>query len=205
MTLGIVTQIIGNPRKEEFKALHESIHITRTKLAHEFGDMKTCLIIGDPGIERNQKVQEAITDFIVRKPKGIKTNFPVVPLDGQITALVNHGKRIVRLRAIFREGGSGHLHPGHQQAQVIVALFQQINQIGGGTRLEPVIIKLAAVKDVQKAEGIEHAFRRFLKVITVIQRSQPVHRLVKSKAVFIAQSFYFNAEGIYQLLLRDAA
>ena len=42
-----------------------------------------------------QKNQETIAYFIIWKTQSVQQNIPIIIFDGQITALVNHGKRIL--------------------------------------------------------------------------------------------------------------
>mgnify|MGYP006992397295 CR=1 FL=1 len=63
--------------------------------------MKTRLIVSDLGIIRHQEIQKAVANLIVGEAQGIKIDFLVVILDSEVTALVNHGKRIPGIRTIL--------------------------------------------------------------------------------------------------------
>lgn len=205
VALGIVAQLVGHTCEEHFQAFHEGRHITRTKLAYETGNMKSGLVIGDLRVERHQEVQEPVTDLVVGKLKRIEPEFLVVALDGEIATLVNHGQRVVGLRTVFRKGGRGHFHPVHQQAQVVVALLEQIHQVSGRARLEPEVIQYFRLAGIQHAERIEDAGAIRVKVIAVVQAGHPLQGGFKIHSVGLPQQRYLRGKRIYQFLFRNAA
>ena len=148
MTLSILTQFIRHTYKKHLQALHESIYITAPQLTHEFYNIKTGLCIRHFCIIGDQEIQKAITNLVIRKSQSIKTDLFIISFDCEITTLINHRKRVSYLRTIFRKSRCLYFYSINQQAQIIITLFQQVNEIGRCTRLKPIIIKLITIKNI---------------------------------------------------------
>ena len=123
MTFRIITQLVRNTGEEYLKTLHKRLHIPTLQFTHEFSDVETSFIISNFSIKRNQKIEETITNFIIRKLKRIKANLLIISFYSQVTALINHRQRIISFCTIFREGRGSNLYAIQQKAKIIVTLF----------------------------------------------------------------------------------
>ena len=101
MTFRIITQLVRNTGEEYLKTLHKRLHIPTLQFTHEFSDVETSFIISNFSIKRNQKIEETITNFIIRKLKRIKANLLIISFYSQVTALINHRQRCFHIRLVI--------------------------------------------------------------------------------------------------------
>ena len=206
MPLRAVVQVVGDTGKEAAQAREESVHITALQLADELADIERGVCLGYRSVEGTDEVEETIFHLLVGEPQRVHPEALVVVLNRQISALINHGYRIVYIRAVIAQRSLIHLNTLHLP-QVEIGLLQHLHQEGGRAAGKPVITIRTLLQGTQHTEGIVHGgeFLVFGEPVSVILASQPIHHLPAGRITFHCQSFQFRREGSFYLRTGHAA
>ena len=94
MVLTLTDQFVRRIGKEAFQAGEEGIGLTRADFLHKILDMERRFHLVHRSIERQKKTEEAVFNLGIGKAQLVSAEFRVIPLDGQVTALVDDGDGI---------------------------------------------------------------------------------------------------------------
>ena len=92
--LQVTHQLVRGICKETAKTAEERVNVSGTQLLHELLYLERSLHFIEPGIERYQKLDEALFYLPVREAETIKAELLVIALYGEIPTLKNHRNRV---------------------------------------------------------------------------------------------------------------
>ena len=101
MTLRLGIQLVREIREKATKTLQKGLHITTPQLTDKFSNIKSGIRKGNGGIKGSNEVEETILDLFIGKPERIQPELRIIFLDGQITALENHGNGVVYVGTVI--------------------------------------------------------------------------------------------------------
>ena len=128
----------------------------------------------------------------------------IVPLNSQVTALIQNGHRIGvhRINTSQRVGRS---HFFGQTVQVVTAVLQQFDQESGCTGFEPVASEAHFGKRIEQAEGVVDVFTLLCKVIAVVHLFEFSLGFLFGQFVLFSQFDDVLLEVSEQFFFRNAA
>ena len=167
MQFPITNHFVRGIRKETLQTAEKRIIVPGTNLLHELLNFKRGFYFIGVRIIRKQKLHEPLLHFAIRESQTVNPEFTVIPLDGEVTALINYGNRIGRGRVDAVQYIRIGFHMRHFM-KIIVMYLQEFYQIGRSTRFKPIISKFHFIERIQQAERIVNADRIFHKMVPVI-------------------------------------
>ncbi len=166
--------------------------------------MKRCLYLIHRCIERQQEAEKTILHLLVRKSQSVGTKTRGIALDGQITALIDHGNRVGGRHVYAVEDVLRDIFV-RKALQVIIVQPEQLDQVGRSSRREPIAPEGLLGERVQQAERIVDAIRLLGEVVAVVECAQTLARLGHGHAVTLGQPLRICRENGVQFLVGNAA
>ena len=162
---GMVFHLYVEPHQLENDV--KNVLVTRHDFFHETLDLVGRLADAHGSVVGQQEPEEPLFHLPVGEAQRVVLKHPVIPLDGQVTALVDDGDGIRGSRVDvvqYRLTGDDVL----QFLDRVVVQFEQLDQIRRRSRFKPVAAEFFLRKGVQQAERIVHAGCVFREMITVV-------------------------------------
>jgi len=107
---------------------------------------------------------EAYAYLLVGDAKSVEVGVFVIPLDGQVAALVKQRKSRVHGLRGYVKGLCGFLQLIHR-GDVCAEMLQLADEVGGRARGKPAVGQLSVEKCVQQTEGVVYTRRVFREVV----------------------------------------
>ena len=147
---------------------------------------------------------KSILHFIIREIKKKRTSPKIKVFDSKVSALINHGERLLHISLIVNEF-FGTVIASCQFIQILLRMVEQTNQISGSSAGKPEIAESLLRKSVQQTERIVHVRKVLAEMIAVILTLQHLHHPCLVRSVFLRQPADGFSEITLQFLLRNAA
>ena len=156
MQLLVPNHFVSSVCKETLQTAEERVIITGTHFTNKLLNLKRRLDLIYVRIKRKQEADKTFFHFAIGETQAIHSKFFIIPLNGQVSTLINYrdgigGFRIYTVQHL--DIGLFMCHP----LQVIMMFFQQFHQIGRRTRFKPITTKLLTLESVQQTERVVHA------------------------------------------------
>lgn len=183
--LAVAYQLVWCVGHETLETCHECVHVPGAYIPHQFlydglgfSPVQRC-------VPREEEFHEPFLDFLVWKVEGVEPEFLVIVPNGQISALVYYRNGLV-IPVDVVEDAFGHFRAS-EMLQVKITLLQQLHEISGRSRLEPVASELSLAESVEEAERIVYPLGLRREAVSVVHLPQFPAGLVTVHALRLRQ------------------
>lgn len=190
--------------KERLQAACEGFGLPALYLADEVADGEYAGGGGAGEVVGHKELDEACFDLSVREAECVDVEDFVVVLDGEVSALVDEGQRVLvhHVDAVEYVRGDFLLR---DVFEVVAGLLQLADEQRGCAGLEPVVAELFLAECGEQAEGVVYAFAFGVEVVAVVIRPQAIVARFFGYSVCLCQFLHAAVEVSVQFGLGDAA
>ena len=204
MKLQVAYQLVGRVGKEALETVHEGVDVTATHLFDKVHYLERQIARRKRSIIGQQEFGETLFHFLIWETQFIGPELPVVPLNGQITALVEDGDRI-RVHGVDAPQRIGRSHLLGQAVQIVLTALEQFHKESWCARLKPVAAELHLGKCIKQAKRVVDILAIFHEVVSVVLFFQLLFGFVLREMVLLGQHCDVFLEIAMQFAFRNAA
>ena len=168
---------IGNAGEEGGEHLAEGVDLSPLQRTGSQGGPGLHRLRFRLQVVRRHHRQEAFPHLVVRVVELVKPQLPIVLLDSQIAALVNHRQRLLHIGPIVDELCRVEV-AARQFVHVLSVMVEQADQVGRCTRLEPVVAHRRLLETTQQTVWIVDVRQPMAEMVAVVLLLQLFFHLV---------------------------
>ena len=147
--------------------------------------------------------EESAFDFIVGEIQQECVEFPVIVLDGKVSALIDHRQRAFSIGLVIDELLQTIVFPG-QFVHVLVEMCEQADEVGWCAGTEPIIPYALFVESIEQAERCIDIGHFLTEMVSVVLLFQHLFHFLNSAMVILCHGGDGFSEITFHFLLRDA-
>ena len=197
------THRVRNAGKEGRQALAPCVEVIAQESTRQLYRQGVRRLLRAEIVGGNQR-EETLFHLVVRQIEQVGVGEAVVVLDGQITALIDHGQRALHVRPVVDKIRRVVILP-RQLVEVLVRMAEQAYQVTGRTRAKPIVLDIPNAKRIEQAKGIEDVRLPLTEMITVIMPLQQLAHLRGAHPHLVRHSVHLVMKRPLQFSLRDTA
>ena len=188
---------VGHKCLEQF---HKAVGVAALQTLNKLTDNGCIIYLPRIGIVRQEEVHESLLHLIIRIIQSVCLETLVIPLYGQVTALIEHGNGIVHLY-LHAVQFVGTCLIARKFLGIKVKFLHQLHKVGWCARAEPVTAIFLVLQCKQYAEGVIHTGSVRAEMVSVVALAQRFISLFLGLIVYGSQFLYFLVKRIVQLTL----